>query len=103
MQFDDCLKLCIGIVNKLRQRSPLRYKLTIAVSALNPVIIYYNPDLGKKRINELLVILHDLKRINATAADKANSQHQEFCGIAKVSHRKEFKNFNCYKSGLDDF
>ena len=58
---DDCLKFYIGIVSKLRERSPLRYKLTRAFSALNPAIIYYSPYLGKNRMNELLVILHDSK------------------------------------------
>ena len=43
---DDSLKFYIGIVSivsKLKERSPLQYKLTRAVSALNTVIIYYNP------------------------------------------------------------
>ena len=98
----DCLKFYIDIVSKLRERSPLRYKLTGAVSALNPVIIYYSPYLGKKKMNEL-DILHDSKWSNGTTAERANSQYQDFCGIAKVSHKKEFKNFNCYKDRLDDF
>ena len=54
-------------------------------------------------MNKLLVILHDSKWINATTLDRANSQYQDFCGIAKVSHKKELKNFNCYKDRLDDF
>ena len=58
---NNCLKMYIGIVSKLRKRSLLQYKLTRAVSALNPVIIYYSPDLGKRKISELLVILHDSK------------------------------------------
>ena len=58
---NNCLKIYIGIVSKLRKRSLLKYKLTRAVSALNPVIIYYNPDLGKRKMSELLVILHDSK------------------------------------------
>ena len=48
---DECLKFHIGIVSKLRERSPLRYKLSRVVSTLNPVIIYYSPDLGKKIMN----------------------------------------------------
>ena len=66
----DCLKFYIGMVNKLRGRSPLRYKLTRAVSALNPVIIYFFPYLEENRMNEVCVILHDSKRINATIIDK---------------------------------
>lgn len=101
---DDCLKFYIGIVSivsKLRERSPLQYKLTRAVSALNTVIIYYNP--YGKRMNELLVMLHDLKYINATTEDRTNSQYQDFCGIEKFSHKKEFKNINCYKDRRGDF
>ena len=36
---DDGSKFYMGIVIQLRERSPLQYKLTRAVSALNPVII----------------------------------------------------------------
>ena len=43
-------------------------------------------------MNELHAILHDSKWINATTANRANSQHQDFSGIAKVSHKKELKN-----------
>ena len=100
---DDCLKFYIIIVRYLRGRSPLRYKLTRAVSPLNRIIIYYIPYLGKKRMNEFFVILHDSKWINAITVDRANSQYQDFCGIAKVSCKKEFKNFNCCKDRLDDF
>ena len=71
--------------SKPRQRNPQWCKLTRTVSAQNPVIIYYGPDLGKKRVNELLVILHDSKWINATLADRANSQYHYFLGITKVS------------------
>ena len=54
-------------------------------------------------MNELLVIHHDSKWINATTVDRANLQYQDFCGIEKISHKKEFKNFNCYKDRLHDF
>ena len=45
---DDCLKFYIGIVSKIRKKSPLRCKLARAVSALNPVIIYCSPNLRKR-------------------------------------------------------
>ena len=86
---DDCLKFYFGIVSNLREKDPFVYKLTRAVSPLNPVNICYSPDLGEKMINELLVILHDSKWINATTADRVNSQFQDFCGIAKVFNKKE--------------
>ena len=44
-------------------------------------------------MNELFGILHDSKWINATTVDRANTQYQDFCGVAKVSQKKVFKNF----------
>ena len=54
-------------------------------------------------MNELFVILRDLKWINATTTDRVSLQCQDFCGITKVFDKKEFKNFSCYKDRPDDY
>ena len=43
----ECLNFLVGVVHKLQDRCPLKYKLTRAVSPLNPNLIYSNAQLAK--------------------------------------------------------
>ena len=43
----ECLDFFVGVVHKLQERCPLKYKLTRTVSPLNPNLIYSNAQLAK--------------------------------------------------------
>ena len=51
----------------------------------------------------MLTCLHEQKWVNASEADIATLQYDELCRIAKTLYEKEFKEFDMYKSRLDDF
>ena len=51
----------------------------------------------------MLTCLHEQKWVNASKADTATLQYDELCGIAKAWYEKQFKEFDMYKSRLDDF
>ena len=97
----ECLDFFIGVVRKLQERCPLKYKLTRAVSSLNPNLIYSNAQLAKKRMTELLTILHEAKLIGVSTSDPADLQFQELCILATGA--PEFKNFDFCKERIDDF
>ena len=56
---NNCKDFIIGVVPKLREQSLLKYKLTRAISALNPQLIISNSNLAGKRMNDLLAIIHE--------------------------------------------
>ena len=99
----DCISYLVAVVSKLKERSPLKYRIVCALSSLSPQIIYSSPNLGRKRFEELLTCLHEQKWVNASKADTATLQYDELCRIAKTLYEKEFKEFDMYKSRLDDF
>ena len=66
-------------------------------------MIYSSPNLGRKRFEELLTCLHEQKWVNTSKADTATLQYDKLCRIAKTLYEKEFKEFDMYKSRLDDF
>ena len=87
----ECLDFFVGVVHKLQERCPLKYKLTRAVSSLNPNLIYSKTQLAKKRMTELLTILHEAKLIGVSTSDPADLQFQELCILA--TGVPEFKSF----------
>ena len=101
IQFTRCLDFFVGVVHKLQERCPLKYKLTRAVSSLNLNLIYSNTQLAKKQMTELLTIHHEAKLIGVSTLDPADSQFQELCILATGA--PEFKNFDFYKERMDDF
>ena len=94
----ECLDFFIVVVHKLQEWCPLKYKLTRAVSLLNPNLIYSNTQLAKKR---MLTILHEIKLIGVSSSDPADLQFQEFCILATGT--PEFKNFDFYKERMGNY
>ena len=43
----ECLDFFVGVFHKFQERRSLKYKLTRAVSSLNPNLIYSNAQLAK--------------------------------------------------------
>ena len=51
---ENCLEFFAGVVHKLQEGCPLKYKLTTAVSSLNPNLIYSNSQLAKKMNDRII-------------------------------------------------
>ena len=79
---ENVLIFLLELFHKLQERCPLKYKLTRAVSLLNPNLIYSNAQLAKRRMAELLTILHEEKLIGVSTSDPADLQFQELCILA---------------------
>lgn len=72
----NCGTMFIATCKKLIERCPLKYKLTKAISAFSPFIIYKSRTQALKRLNSLLTILHEKRHISGTIADQAKRQFQ---------------------------
>jgi len=66
-----CLKT---IVLKLKERSPLKFKLTRAASSLNPSLRSSEEKVAKQRLEILCDILTDHKIVSGELAEKASRQ-----------------------------
>ena len=79
---DECQDFFIGVVSKLREQSPLKYRLTRAISALNPELTISNSNLAGKEMNDLLTILHESNLIKGDKSDHASMQiEKNFCKL----------------------
>ena len=55
----DCQKFIVGILKKIFDRSPLKYNLTRAISALSLYVISDSSEQALKRFDSLLTIFHE--------------------------------------------
>lgn len=96
----ECRKLLIAIIEKLKERSPLKYLLVRGISAFDPYIIKHKPKNGIQRIEIALQCLHNANRIHADVAEKAKQQYIDLTNSANVELKDEFESF-C-KAGSDE-
>ena len=47
--FEENVFFVVGVVHKLQEQCPLKYKLNRAVSSINPNFIYSNAQLAKSK------------------------------------------------------
>lgn len=102
----QCRELLIAIIEKLKERSPLKYLLVRGISALDPFIIAYKPKNGIQRIEVALQCLHHANRIHSDVAEKAKQQYIDLTNAANIDLKDEFENFSkaeCDEIGLDKF
>ena len=95
----NCRKGLKKFVLKLMDRSPLKYKLTEAVSSLDPSIAVQN--VGKQRFKTLLQILNDSNWIDCTCSDKAFRQFTKLCSSPSVI--ESCNKFRSLKERVDHF
>ena len=95
----DCRKDLQKFFFKLMDRSPLKYKVTEAVSSLDPSIAVQN--VGKQRFKTLLQILNDSNWIDCTCSDKAFRQFTKLYSSPSVN--KSCNKFRRSKERVDHF
>ena len=82
---------------KLRQRSPLIYKLARAAACLSPKLVQRNSLLAEKRLGKLVQIFHENGHIKANSTDLAKQQ------FSKCLAEIDFLTFDLKRDRLDDF
>jgi hypothetical protein len=101
----ECRNFLLGTIKKIVERSPLKYKLVRALSALDPSLQQKNPELAQTRMKCILQTLHEHNRISDSLAEKAKCQFRSFCTEIQGSLAVDFREYE-EKMGsirLDDF
>lgn len=96
----QCREFLIAIIEKLKERSPLKYLLVLGISALDPFIIKHKPKNGIQRIEIALQCLHHANRVHGDVSEKAKQQYIDLTNAANLDLKDKFENF-C-KSGSDE-
>ena len=92
----------IKLLNKLGERCPLKYSLTLYISSLSPTEISTAPDKTlEKRFEKLLEVMLESKWLTAVSADRAKKQYSEF--ITNKDALKKVDEFDYVKDRLDVF
>lgn len=91
LEFGQAARSCLtAIVDKILERSPLKYELVKGAASLSPpVILTKSPILCEKRFDNLLNKLIDSKCISLSQADSAKQEYSHF--IQSDLTRKELQ------------
>lgn len=94
----QCKDFLVATVEKLKERSPLKFPMIRGLSALDPFIIRHKPDIGTQRIQIVIMSFHCCNRINDDVAEKAKQQYVNLTNAAKKIWKIILKNI--VKMGL---
>lgn len=97
----ECRKFLAQMLKKIAQRSPLKYKLTQAITAFDPSEMLINEDISCQRMRQLVQILHESNRLSHIDGDKAYQQYTELVHGLRTDER--FLQFQRYDERLDKF
>ena len=70
----ECCQMCVTVAQKLTEKSPLKYKMTRAATALNRSLLLSNRILSERRMTELILILYEAGRLRGALGDRAKAQ-----------------------------
>ena len=97
----QCYQMCVTVAQKLTEKSPLKYKMTRAATALNPSLILNNCILSERRMTELILALFEARRLRRALGDRAKAPFTSLCALAETS--QNFKSCDARKERLDQF
>ena len=88
------------IVEKLRERSPLKYKLTRVISSLSPTqISTLSEAIIRKRFNTLMELMVESNWVSSITADKAEVQYSGL--VRNANFTSEMKGFDIQSDRVD--
>ena len=101
--YNDCFILLQNVVSKIIERSPLKYKITIAISCLVPDSIISTRVAFEKKIKYLAHIRFDIEWITSNTADMCINQFSTLCHKASTDWKDVFQAFDWNEHRQDDF
>lgn len=96
----ECKNVIVKFINKMLERSPLKYGLTKAISCLAPATAA-NLEISRKRMELLLTALLEAKWMNSVNVDKALQEFEFLC--KDVNIKKELESYSRKTERLDHF
>ena len=99
----ECVLMLAAILEKIQERSPLKYAIVRYASCLSPLKMVRKKETSIQMFNVLADKLFSGQWISARIADEAKQQFDEFLDSVANEHRDKFLNFDYKKDRLDQF
>ena len=93
----------IGMVEKIQERTPLKYPIVRAAASLNPLLMLRNETESTLLFGRLVDIMYEHKRVTSKEADDVKRQYASFLEIVVSGNADKFESFNFKKDRLDSF
>ena len=95
--------LLIGMVEKIQERTPLKYPIVRAAASLNPLRMLRKETESTLLFGRLVDIMYEHKRITSKEADDVKGQYASFLEIVVSGNADKFGSFDFKKNRLDSF
>ena len=99
----QCSDFLSATVEKILERSPVKYKVVRYISGIVPATVASNAVLCEKRLKDLMMLLYEKGWITSISADRASLQVATLCTMASSSMKAKFDNFSRSSDRLDIF
>ena len=93
----------IGMVQKLQERSPLKYALVRCAASFDPMMMVEYPTQASTLFGGFVDVLFDQKRITCSEGDDAKAQFDDFLVSVVRPNSDIFSKFDYTKQRLDEF
>ena len=91
------------MIQKIVQRSPLKYPTVKALSCLNPRLITNSPNDANVRMSSLLCILLEHRWISESVAERCRKQFKSLVLESQTFLKEIFSEWDLDKDSLDSF
>ena len=101
--YTECQAFLKAVVEKMIERSPLKYPVVGYLSALDPRVMVADPETTSIKFQRLLSTLLSLHRFSADECDQAKQQFESLLTELNKYHKNECKSFDPVSQRLDTF
>ena len=103
----DCRDFLVAMLQKLNERSPLKYPCVRTISCFDPDLIFFKPNLATTRFEQFTQLMLDHRQIDTAGVENATKQFRKLVYKAKkeVKFSKIFESWDMSSDelSLDSF
>ena len=99
----DCVVIIRNVIEKLQDRSPLKYSIVRYSASLSPVKMIHNKEECVLKFKRLIEKLCEMKWISAVDADDSKLQYEEFLTSASSEYKNHFLDYCRNNDSIDKF
>ena len=100
---EDCVKILVKLIEKLKERSPLSYGVVCNPVCFLPREMVNHGATSELRAKNLIQKFYDLKLLSFQEADKAKQEYQAFLTSVAVTDQGKFLSYDMDKNRLNSF
>ena len=99
---EECVRCYTTLINKIKERSPLKFEFVRQLSCLCPNYMVQHPNSTIAKFEKVLTLMMSKKYLNGDECDELRKQFKCFVRSLKYERCEMFRQFNLHTSSLDD-